>query len=190
MEAQLIAGKSIDGSARKSGEKPAAPSLKLNDEICLLPDNDARPAHWEWIQKSSGDPLDTRPLQHIPPLLTRPKEKRIDASALTFEVDGTAQSISAQRGKVVVLCFVATSCRASLRALELIKHFQTAQKRDDLVLFPLHRFPPGGKAILGPVIAFPMFYILDRRGRIAASFAGYQPDLLTKLLNDYYSEAE
>jgi hypothetical protein len=168
----------------KPREKSTARDLKLGSEVCV-PDH---PVMW----KSMGDKTQwlNRPLIPIPPLVKLPKQVRLDASSLAVELNGTAQSISTQSGKVVVICFVLRNCWASLRAMDFIEHLKTVQKRDDMVFLFLNKVPTGGEAVFGPIKAFPMFYILDRKGRIAASFSGYKPELLTSLLDEQYLEAE
>jgi hypothetical protein len=97
-----------------------------------------------------------------------------------------------------------------------MKYLQAEEKRGDFVVWPIHNegwpwimsfirrksaeyegikifkagFAEYGMHVLGsPIVALPMIYIIDRRGRIAATYSGFQPNVLPGLLNDYYTEA-
>jgi hypothetical protein len=183
--------------------------VHVDDEICLAIKNDDTPAH---------SALGTRGLYTAPPLLRVQKDKRRDVSAFGVSAeDGSKQTIADHKGKILVLCFWNMSCKGSLRALKSMKHFQAEEKRGDLLIWPIHaeswtqvlpffrvRTPEyegikifqvgvgaNGRSVLGDmVIASPMIYIIDRNGKIAASYSGYRSNVLPSLLNDYYMETD
>ncbi|WP_243286968.1 TlpA family protein disulfide reductase [Geothrix terrae] len=182
-------------------------SLKIGEEICITANNDSAAAH---------SSLGTRALNDAPPLARVPKDQRIDISAFgVTDENGVKQTISDHKGKVIVLCFWTPSCQGSLRALKSMKSFQVEEKRGDFLVWPIHNegwpwvlsfirrkkpeyegikiykagFAEHGMHVLGdPIIALPMIYIIDRKGRIAASYSGYRSNFLPSLLNDYYTE--
>jgi hypothetical protein len=181
------------------------PPLKLGDEICITANNDSFAAH---------SVVGTRSLNDAPPLIEYPKENRPDISSFgVLDVEGKLQTISQNKGKIIVICFWTPSCDGSLRALQSMRFYQAEEKRGDFLVWPVHNegwpyvlsftrrkkdkfegirifrsaIGENGMHVLGDKItALPMIYIVDRNGRLAASFSGYRQTLLSELLNKIY----
>ncbi|HJV89689.1 MAG TPA: TlpA disulfide reductase family protein [Holophagaceae bacterium] len=189
--------------AQETKESP----LKIGEEICITANNTGASAHMV---------LGTRPLNDAPPFLKIPRDQRPDVSDFgVCDEGGKLSLIRDHKGKILVITFWTYSCEGSLRQLKELEYFQGEEKRGDFLVWPTHNegwgpvmsfirrkkaafgeiriFKAGiaehGMHVLGnPITALPMTYVIDRKGRLAASYSGYRVGRLAALLNEYYNE--
>lgn len=132
-------------------------------------------------------------------------------------LEGTLQTVAAQKGCIVAIGFWSTRCEPSMKMLQEFRNFQkqSAEQKMNLVLWPVH-FEPwpavlsflrikqqyfegvqvkrlglgehGLSQLMDELDALPTVVLIDKDGGIAAVWSGYQEGLLLARINRLFAE--
>ncbi|HJW73531.1 MAG TPA: hypothetical protein VJ486_11935 [Geothrix sp.] len=134
-----------------------------------------------------------------------------------LDKEGLLQTLGSQKGSIVAIGFWSTRCEPSMKMLQEFRNFQkqTANRKMNLVFWPVH-FEPwpevlsflrtknqyfdgvevkrlgigehGLSQITDTLNVLPTVFLFDKEGGLAATWTGYQENLLLTRINKLLAE--